>query len=169
FAKYKLHFDKTERGYLTKEELNVLAYKTFSIERLQSVLDMFLFSCYTGLAYIDMSNLTRGNIVKGIDGGDWLVTNRQKTETVVKVPLLPQASALIDKYNDHPKACNSERLFPVIYNQRISCYLMEIADVCVICKTLIFHIARHTFVTTVTLSNAVPKESENKMLGHTIY
>lgn len=167
FAKYKLHFDKTERGYLTKEELNVLAYKTFSIERLQSVLDMFLFSCYTGLAYIDMANLTRGNIVKGIDGGDWLVTNRQKTETVVKVPLLPQASALIEKYHDHPKACNSDRLFPVISNQRINGYLKEIADICEIGKTLTFHIARHTFATTVTLSNGVPIESVSKMLGHT--
>lgn len=167
FAKYKLHFDKTERGYLTKEELNVLAYKTFSIERLQSVLDMFLFSCYTGLAYIDMANLTRGNIVKGIDGGDWLVTNRQKTETVVKVPLLPQASVLIKKYHDHPKASNSDKLFPIISNQRMNGYLKEIADICGIGKTLTFHIARHTFATTVTLSNGVPIESVSKMLGHT--
>nr|WP_281169866.1 site-specific integrase [Olivibacter sitiensis] len=167
FAKYKLHFDKVERGHLTQQELDILADKTFSIERLQSVLDMFLFSCFTGLAYIDMANLTRGNIVKGIDGGDWLVTNRQKTETVVKVPLLPQASALITKYHDHPKASNGDKLFPVISNQRMNGYLKEIADICEINKTLTFHIARHTFATTVTLSNGVPIESVSKMLGHT--
>src|SRR5690606_7878991 len=98
FSKYKLHFEKVERGHLTKEELNVLSKKTFKIERLQAVLDMFLFSCYTGLAYIDIFNLSQDNIIKGIDGRDWLKTNRQKTNTMVSVPLLPEAVHLIKKY-----------------------------------------------------------------------
>src|SRR5690606_32599820 len=121
----------------------------------------------TGLAYIEMTNLTINNIVKGIDGGDWLITNRQKTEMVVKVPLFPQTSELIEEYQEHPKACNSDRLFPVISNQRINGYLKEIANICGIGKTFTFHIERHTFTPTVTLSNSVPIESVSKMLGHT--
>lgn len=167
FAKYKLRFEKVERGHLSKEELTILINKTFSIERLQSVLDMFLFSCYTGLAYIDISNLSPKNISKGIDGEDWLMTSRQKTNTTVRVPLLPEASRLATKYEDHPVAVANGRLFPVISNQRMNGYLKEIAEICGIQKNLTFHLARHTFATTVTLSNGVPIESVSKMLGHT--
>lgn len=167
FSKYKLHFDKVERGHLTKEELKVLSKKSFKIERLQSVLDMFLFSCHTGLAYIDIFNLTQENIAKGIDGGDWLMTNRQKTNTMVRVPLLPEAVQLIKKYRDHPVALAKGTLFPVISNQRMNGYLKEIAEICGIKKNFTFHLARHTFATTVTLSNGVPIESVSKMLGHT--
>jgi site-specific recombinase XerD len=167
FAKYKQHFDKVERFYLTKEELSAIENKKFSIERLQTVKDLFLFSCYTGLAYIDTMNLTAGNIVKGIDGNDWLITSRQKTDTDVRIPLLPQAEELIKKYHNHPKAVNYGTLFPVISNQKMNAYLKEIADLCNINKVITFHIARHTFATTITLSNGVPIESVSKMLGHT--
>jgi site-specific recombinase XerD len=167
FAKYRQHFDKVERFYLTKEELSAIENKKFSIERLQTVKDLFLFSCYTGLAYIDTMNLTAGNIIKGIDGNDWLITSRQKTDTDVRVPLLPQAEELIKKYKDHPKAANHGTLFPVISNQKTNAYLKEIADLCNINKAITFHIARHTFATTITLSNGVPIESVSKMLGHT--
>ncbi len=167
FAKYKLRFEKVERGYLSKEELAILEKKNFSIERLQSVLDMFLFSCYTGLAYIDISKLAHEHICKGIDGKDWLMTKREKTNILVKVPLLPQAVQLIVKYKNHPAAVANETLFPVLSNQRMNGYLKEIADFCKIKKNLTFHLARHTFATTVTLSNGVPIESVSKMLGHT--
>jgi len=167
FSKYRLRFEKVERGHLSKVELTVLEKKNFSIERLQSVLDMFLFSCYTGLAYIDVSKLSQEHICKGIDGRDWLMTQREKTNTFVKVPLLPQAVQLISKYKNHPSAVANERLFPVISNQRMNAYLKEIADICNIRKNLTFHLARHTFATTVTLSNGVPIESVSKMLGHT--
>jgi site-specific recombinase XerD len=167
FAKYRQHFDKVERFYLTKEELSFIEKKEFTIERLQVVKDLFLFSCYTGLAYIDTMNLTAGNIVKGIDGNDWLITSRQKTDTDVRVPLLPQAEELIKKYKEHPKAVNHGTLFPVISNQKTNAYLKEIADLCNINKAITFHIARHTFATTITLSNGVPIESVSKMLGHT--
>lgn len=167
FAKYKQHFDKVERFYLTKDELSAIEKKRFTIERLQVVKDLFLFSCYTGLAYIDAMNLTTGNIVKGIDGNDWLITSRQKTDTDVRIPLLPQAEELIKKYQDHPKAVNHGTLFPVISNQKMNAYLKEIADLCNINKAITFHIARHTFATTITLSNGVPIESVSKMLGHT--
>ncbi|WP_099365256.1 site-specific integrase [Sphingobacterium sp. 1.A.4] len=167
FSKYKLHFDKVERGHLTKEELKVLSEKKFKIERLQAVLDMFLFSCYTGLAYIDIFNLTKENIIKGIDSRDWVKTNRQKTNIIVRIPLLPEAVNLIKKYNDHPVAVGKGTLFPVISNQRMNGYLKEIAEICGIDKNFTFHLARHTFATTVTLSNGVPIESVSKMLGHT--
>jgi site-specific recombinase XerD len=167
FAKYRQHFDKVERFYLTKEELSAIEKKKFTIERLQVVKDLFLFSCYTGLAYIDTMNLTAGNIVKGIDGNDWLITSRQKTDTDVRIPLLPQAEELIKKYHNHAKAVNYGTLFPVISNQKMNAYLKEIADLCNINKAITFHIARHTFATTITLSNGVPIESVSKMLGHT--
>lgn len=167
FIKYRLRFEKVERGHLTTEELFVLANKQFSIERLQSVLDMFLFSCYTGLAYIDISNLTHEHIVIGIDGKQWLMTRREKTDTLVKVPLLLEAENLIEKYKKHPAAIANGTIFPVISNQRMNGYLKEIADICNIQKNLTFHLARHTFATTVTLSNGVPIESVSEMLGHT--
>jgi site-specific recombinase XerD len=167
FAKYRQHFDKVERFYLTKEELSAIEKKKFTIERLQVVKDLFLFSCYTGLAYIDTMKLTTGNIVKGIDGNDWLITSRQKTAIDVRIPLLPQAEELIKKYKDHPKAAYHGTLFPVISNQKTNAYLKEIADLCNINKAITFHIARHTFATTITLSNGVPIESVSKMLGHT--
>lgn len=166
FAKYKLRFEKVERGHLSKEELTVLLNKSFLIERLQSVSDMFIFSCYTGLAYIDIFNLTPENISKGIDGKDWLTTKRQKTDTTVRVPLLPEASDLLKKYRGHPVAEANGTIFPVISNQRMNGYLKEIAEICGINKNLTFHLARHTFATTVTLSNGVPIESVSKMLGH---
>lgn len=167
FAKYKLRFQKVERGYLSKEELFILKQKSFSIQRLQSVLDMFLFSCYTGLAYSEISNLTTSKIAKGFDGKDWLITSRQKTDISVRVPLLPEASNLIKKYKDHPAVLANKTVFPVISNQRMNGYLKEIAEICGITKNITFHLARHTFATTVTLSNGVPIESVSKMLGHT--
>lgn len=127
---------------------------------------MFHFGCYTGLAYIDLVNLTPDNIVKGMDGGPWIATHREKTDTAVRVPLLPQARELMERYSGHPMAVSRGRVFPVISNQRMNGYLKEIADLCEITKTLTFHIARHTFATTVTLSNGVPIESVSKMLGH---
>jgi len=167
FASFKKHFDKVERQCLNRTEMENIAKKEFKIERLQHVRDMFLFSCYTGLAYIDLAELTPDNIIIGIDGGLWLATNRAKTDTSVRVPLLPQAKHLIEKYRKDPRAQNIGTVFPVISNQRMNGYLKEIADICGITKTLTFHIARHTFATTVTLSNGVPIESVSKMLGHT--
>lgn len=167
FARHKLHFEKVERFFLSKEELSWIEEKKITIERLEAVRDLFLFSCYTGLAYIDTMNLSKENILKGIDGEDWLMTSRQKTDTDVRIPLLPKALKLIQKYKGHPKAEHQGGLFPIISNQKMNAYLKEIADICGIQKPITFHIARHTFATTVTLSNGVPIESVSKMLGHT--
>jgi site-specific recombinase XerD len=167
FENYQLKFQKVERGYLTDTELASIENKKFTIERLDWVKDLFVFSCYTGLAYIDTMKLSPSNIIRGIDGEYWLITSRQKTEITVKVPLLPKAFEIINKYKNHPRASTNHTLFPTISNQKLNSYLKEIADLCGINKHLTFHLARHTFATTVTLSNGVPIESVSKMLGHT--
>jgi site-specific recombinase XerD len=149
-----------------EEEMKVLASKKFVTERLNQVKDIFLFSCFTGLAYIDVKKLTKNNITIGIDGEKWIYTNRQKTDTRSNIPLLPIAEEIIAKYKEHPQCLNEGKLLPVLSNQKMNAYLKEMADVCGITKELTFHIARHTFATTVTLTNGVPIESVSKMLGH---
>ncbi|WP_345741612.1 site-specific integrase [Tenacibaculum mesophilum] len=113
-----------------------------------------------------MNKLSKNNIVKGIDGNDWIITKRQKTKTSVKIPLLDKAKELIVKYQDHPRVIASNTLLPKLSNQRINGYLKEIADLCEIKKNLTFHMARHTFATTITLNNGVPIETVSKLLGH---
>ncbi len=166
FDKYQLKFHRVDRGFLDAEELETLESKDFKIVRLQWVRDLFVFSCYTGLAYIDAMNLTPSNITIGIDGEYWLSTCRQKTDQPVRVPILPKAWEIIEKYKTHPRAVQRGAIFPMISNQKLNSYLKEIADLCGIEKNLTFHLARHTFATTVTLCNGVPLETVSKMLGH---
>ena len=166
FANYKSKIREVERDYLTEEEVQDIYSKVFATERLNQVKDIFVFSCFTGLAYIDVKNLTVVNISMGIDGGKWIFTHRQKTETASRIPLLPIPEELILKYANHPQCINEDKLLPILSNQKMNSYLKEIADVCGIKKELTFHIARHTFATTVTLTNGVPIESVSKMLGH---
>jgi integrase len=167
FLNYKIRIRKVDRPFLNKEELETMALKTFVSPRLEQVRDIFLFSCYTGLAYIDVQQLKRSEIVKGIDGEQWIYTNRQKTSTPSRIPLLPYALSVIEKYKDHPQCEVEDKLLPILSNQKMNAYLKEIADLCAIPKDLTFHIARHTFATTVTLLNGVPIETVSKMLGHT--
>lgn len=166
FSKYKAKLTEVERDYLSEIEIQNLINKDFSIDRLSLVRDIFLFSCFTGLAYIDVKNLTKSHVSYGIDGEKWIFTHRQKTETPSKIPLLPIPEMLIEKYKTHPQCLNQNKLMPILTNQRMNSYLKEIASVCGINKELTFHIARHTFATTITLSNGVPIESVSKMLGH---
>ena len=166
FANYKSKVKEVERVYLSEDEIQNIINKDFKIERLTLVRDIFLFSCFTGLAYIDVKNLTKSHISIGIDGDKWIFTHRQKTETASKIPILSVTQMIIDKYADHPQSVNEEKLLPILSNQKMNAYLKEIAAVCEIEKELTFHIARHTFATTVTLTNGVPIESVSKMLGH---
>ena len=166
FVNYKAKVKEVERAYLVQEEIQAIVDKEFATERLNQVKDIFLFSCFTGLAYIDVKQLTRSNIGLGIDGGKWIFTNRQKTDTRSNISLLPIAEEILDKYKQHPQCLNEGKLLPVLSNQKMNSYLKEIADLCEINKELTFHIARHTFATTVTLTNGVPIESVSKMLGH---
>lgn len=167
FANYKSKVKEVIREFLTEKDIEQLINKEFVSERLELVRDIFVFSCFTGLAYIDVKQLTRDNISLGIDGDKWIFKNRQKTDTTSKIPLLPTAQEIIEKYAEHPVCKNEKRLLPILSNQKMNAYLKEIADVCGINKDLTFHIARHTFATTVTLSNGVPLETVSKMLGHT--
>ena len=166
FANYKAKVKEVERVYLTETEIQSIIEKNFKSERLSLVRDIFLFSCFTGLAYIDVKNLTKSHINHGIDGEQWIFTHRQKTESASKIPILPVTQMIIDKYDNHPQSTNEDKLLPILSNQKMNAYLKEIAAICEINKELTFHIARHTFATTVTLTNGVPIESVSKMLGH---
>ena len=167
FVNYKIRIKQVDRVYLTQDDLQAMADKTFSTDRLNQVRDVFLFCCFTGLAYADVEKLKRSEIVKGVDGEMWISTKRKKTDVPSRIPLLPSALNLLNRYTDHPECCRSCRVLPVSTNQKMNAYLKEIASVCSIDKPLTFHTARHTFATTVTLSNGVPIESVSKMLGHT--
>jgi integrase len=167
FAKFKPKLVKTKREFLSKAELQQIENLSVSIERLEIVKDLFIFSCYTGIAYTDIMQLTKDNLILGIDKVYWIITKRQKTGNEVKIPMLSKAKVLVDKYNGHPRTLVRNTLFPNLSNQKINSYLKEIADLCGITKNLTFHMARHTFATTVTLSNGVPIETVSKLLGHT--
>lgn len=167
FVNFKMKIEKKERSFLTNFELLSIEELSSSIERLAVVKDLFVFSCYTGISYVDIVQLTENNIVTGIDGSPWIMAKRVKTGAPFKIPLLPKAANLIDKYKDHYRTNNTSNLLPKLSNQKLNSYLKEIADLCGIKKNLTFHMARHTFATTVTLSNGVPIETVSKLLGHT--
>ena len=164
FENYKITVKKVDRGYLTEEELTRILEKEFTIKRLEQVRDVFIFSCFTGLAYIDVKNLTHENIRKSFDGEIWIMTKRQKTDVQSNVLLLDIPKRILQKYNG--KLPNG-KILPVLSNQKTNAYLKEIADLCSINKEITFHLARHTFATTVTLAKGVPIETVSKMLGHT--
>lgn len=166
FKNYKAKIETVDRDILHEHELESIRNKTFSIERLAQVKDVFLFSCYTGLAYSDVQKLSDENLIKGFDGANWIQVNRTKTNSLSKIPILPFAQDVLDKYRNNPYCLKFNKLLPVLSNQKMNAYLKEIADICRIEKNLTFHIARHTFATTVTLSNKVPIETVSKMLGH---
>ena len=164
FNGYKISCERVDRGYLTEDELSKMMAKEFASARLEQVRDVFIFAWFTGLAYIDLAHLRVDNIQKMFDGRLWIVTHRQKTNTKVTVPLLPPAIKILEKYNGE---YSDGKLLPIITNQKLNCYLKEIAELCGIKKNLTFHLARHTFATTMTLGKGVPIELVSKMLGHT--
>lgn len=164
FAKFSLRFKKTERAFLCEKELQSLEQYHFNRITHQQTRDVFVFSCYTGLSWIDAKNLKPENIVIGIDGRKWIFTAREKTEQPVKIPILSKAMEIIERYQDHSEC--SGYILPVYSNQKTNQYIKEIATKLKIKKKLTFHVARHTFATTVTLSKGVPIESVSKLLGH---
>ncbi|RNL52635.1 site-specific integrase [Pedobacter jejuensis] len=167
FAFYKGRTKKVDRYFLNQEEIQIIANKKFTSERLDMIRDVFLFCCFTGLAYADVQKLQHSHISKGFDGERWIIKNRQKTNIRSAIPLLPSAVNIIEKYKNHPVCLNKGLVLPVPSNQKMNEYLKEIEDRCEIGKKLTSHIARHTFATTVTLLNGVPIESVSQMLGHT--
>lgn len=148
-----------KRKYLTREQLAALEGKTNLHPRMETTRDLFLFSCYTGLAYADVASLTPENL-QTIEGQQFIVKDRTKTDHESAIPLLPVPAAIIAKYSE------PGRLLPIISNQRFNSYLKELQVICNIPVTLTHHVARHTFATTVTLENGMPLESVSRMLGH---
>lgn len=164
FAAVRIQYDPVEREVLTKSELASLMQTDMQIERLERVRDIFVFSCFTGLAHCDVYRLKPENIIVDDNGQPWIKTSRQKTSVSVNVPLLEIPQMIIAKYKDDKTLKGS--LLPVLSNDCTNIYLKEVATLCRIKKKLTFHVARHTFATTVALSNGVPIESVSKMLGH---
>jgi len=167
FIQFQLKFEKFDRQYLTECELERIENIHYNNERLEKVKDCFIFSCYTGLSYVDVKELTLNQITRGIDNNYWIFTKREKTNEIVKIPILPRALTIINKYKTACEKIKSEKLLPLSSNQKANVYLKEIAKDCGIQKNVSFHVARHTFATTVMLSNGVPIETVSKLLGHT--
>ena len=164
FANYKIRLTKVDRGYLTQEDVEKILKKQFITKRLELVRDIFVFSCFTGLAYIDVKNLTPKNVRTSFDGNLWIMTKRQKTKVESNILLLDVPKMILEKYKS---VSPNDKLRPILSNQKMNSYLKEIGDVCEIDKELTFHLARHTFATTITLAKGVPIETVSKMLGHT--
>ncbi len=166
FATYSVKKEKTNREFLSTDELHKISTAELKSPTLSKVRDLFIFICYTGVSYSDLADLTEENIVKGIDGELWVSIERNKTGMITNIPLLPPALAILDKYKDYPESSNQGLLLPVMTNQKMNKYLKDIATICKISKPVTCHIGRHTFATTVTLSNDIPIETVSQMLGH---
>lgn len=161
FAKFKIKREIVERDFLTNEELQRIINHNFSTTRLQRVRDIFIFACFTGLSYSDLRTLEPQHILKDENGRMWIKKKRVKTGILFRVPLLPIAKLILDKYREE------ERLLPILNIGTTDEYLKEIAALCGIEKRISSHTARYTFATTVTLTNRVSLEVVAKMMGHT--
>jgi site-specific recombinase XerD len=166
FLGFQMTKREVERTALTELELEAISQLQIPMERTRIVRDIFLFCCYSGLAYADVKKLKRAEIIIGMDGEKWISSKRQKTDVSARIPILPVALKIMDSYANHSQCLTSDRVLPVLSNQKMNSYLKDIGERCGITKNLTFHIARHTFATTVTLSNGVPIETVSKMLGH---
>ncbi len=167
FALYELKYEEFDCPFLEQSELDAMVTLYILEKSMCLVRDVFVFSCYTGLCYIEVKNLTKKSIVNGIDGEQWIMVRRQKSNTPVKLPLLDEAKEILEKYVDYPCAENNYSLLQVFSDQKVNQYLKKIAKLCKIDKNLTFHVARHTFATTIALLNDVPIETVSKLLGHT--
>jgi len=166
YESFKPTSNESHRDFLTLEELRKIQNKKIQILRLELVRDIFVFACYTGLSYADIPKLNASHIQTGNDGNVWIIIDRSKTESRCRIPLLPIANDILKRYENHPVVVTANRLLPVYCNQKMNSYLKEIASICEIQKNITMHVARHTFATSVTLSNGVPIETVSKMLGH---
>ena len=167
FTAYKLKLKRHEMEFLQKDELARVETRDLENPMLRRIRDLFVFSCYTGLAYSDLMDLQPCNILTGVDGLKWIKTSRKNTDIPVNVPLLKPALAIMEKFRAVEGAAKRDTVFPRVSNQEVNRGLKLIAEICEIKKYLTFHLARHTFATTVTLLNGVPIETISKLLGHT--
>lgn len=166
FGEFKMTKKKVKKTPLTQLQIDEIARHRFSSERLEVVRDIFLFCCYTGLPYAEIKKLKRSDVFIGLDGYKWIDNERVKTDGAARIPLLPTAEQLMNKYADDPVCMEKGLVFPVRSNQKMNEYLKEIADLCNIPIHLTFHIARHTFATTICLTNGISMETTSKLLCH---
>ena len=146
---FKVSIKKTSPIFLSEEELKRLIEKRVELQRLNEVRDMFLFSCYTGLAYVDVDKLSKNDIIRGNEGTDWIMIKRTKTGVMANIPILPQVEKIIDSYKRHPKVMITGKLLPLISNQKVNAYLKEIATLCSINKELTHQLCKLTLFETV--------------------
>lgn len=165
---YGIHFKQEEVNveFLSREELDVLMNKEFTIKRLEQVRDIFVFCCFTALAFVDVQQLSREHLIKDNNGALWIRKARQKTNQMCNIPVLSIPQRILRKYEDNAECIKKGVLLPIISNQRMNAYLKEIADLCGITKRLTTHVARHTAATVVFLANDVSMENVSKILGH---
>lgn len=166
FAGIKFHEVEVHKEFLNQWEINKIWNKKFEIERLELVKDIFIFQCYTGLAFVDVYNLRPEHISEDNNGNMWIVKAREKTNNLCNIPLLSVPKQILEKYKDNPFCLDKEVLLPVPCNQKMNSYLKEIADLCKIKKTLTTHTARHSFASVIALANNVSLPNVAKMLGH---
>lgn len=163
FYAYSITKEETKRGFLSKEEINLLIKGTFKKPSYTLIRDLFIFCTFTGLSWTDMANLTKENLQTSFDGHLWIKTNRQKTGTESNIRLLDVAKHIIEKYDG---MTDDNKLLPVPCYVNCKNSIKVIAKKCGIEKNVTWHVARHTYATTVCLSNDVPIETLSKMLGH---
>ena len=165
---YGIHFKQEEVNveFLSREELDILMNKEFTIKRLEQVRDIFVFCCFTALAFVDVQQLSREHLIKDNNGALWIRKARQKTNQMCNIPVLTIPQRILRQYEDNVECIKKGVLLPVISNQRMNAYLKEIADLCGITKRLTTHVARHTAATVVFLANDVSMENVSKILGH---
>ena len=166
FHGFKMNKREVHREVLSRAELHKLQDIDIDSESLSKSKDLFLFCCYTGLSYVDVYRLRQCDLEEGFDGRVWIKIKRQKTNGLCRIPLMPMALEIIHKYNDLTTIEDRVHLLPIASNQKINRDLKEIASLSGITKKMTFHMARHTFATTVTLTNGVPLDTVSKMLGH---
>lgn len=166
FGDYKLRMQKKRIEYLSLDEINRIEENDYKVDRLNNIRDIFIFCCYSGMAYSEVESLTPENITQGMDGDLWLNIMRKKTKKHYQVPILPKAMEIIIKYKEHPICVKKGRLLPVPSNVKYNAYLKEIADVAGIQQVLTTHLARKTFASTIMLANGVNIAVLSKILGH---
>jgi len=162
FINYKIEDEKSERGYLTQREVEILMNWKLD-KKLEQTRDVFIFCCFTGLSYIDVFKLTKERINLSIDGQQWIMGKREKTDVDYFIPMMEIPKKNLEKYKN--EIFKDGKFLPLKVSLTVNRHLKEISEICGINKHLTFHLSRHTFAT-LTMSKGVSLESVSKMLGH---
>lgn len=153
------------RKWLSMDEIERLMQINMKRESANFIRDMFLFSTFTGLAYVDLKNLRHNNIQSQEDGKQWIVLHRQKTGSVSHIPLLDIPLRIIEKYQNTNFAGLDGKVFRLRTLENADIQLKKIAKAAKIDKRLTYHMARHSYAT-LCISMGVPIETISQTLGH---